>query len=210
MPGMAAGPSIFKWLSFPEDRIQVHYLEWFVPEKGMTLRQYAERMGKEINEPDPVLIGVSFGGMLVQEIAKVMEVRKVIIISSVKLASELPRRMRFAKYTGLYKLLPTSLVNNVEFLAKYALGETVTGRLELYNEYLSVRDKRYIDWSIAQIINWNQDVYPDNLVHIQGEKDAVFPVTHIHDFIPVSNGTHTMILHRAKWFNENLPTIILE
>jgi hypothetical protein len=118
--------------------------------------------------------------------------------------------MIFAKYTKVHKLLPTGLVNNVELLAKYAFGETVTKRLHLYEKYLSVRDKYYIDWSIDQIVNWKQETPLKNTVHIQGEKDAVFPPSHIKDCILVKNGTHTMIIHRARWFNEHLSTIILE
>ena len=157
-----------------------------------------------------LLIGVSFGGMLVQEMARHIKTRKVLVVSSVKHESELPKRMMFAKYTKIHKLLPTGLVNNVELLAKYAFGDTTSKRLELYEEYLSIRDKYYLDWAIDQIVNWKSAYVPDALVHIHGEKDSVFPIGNIKNCIPVKNGTHTMIIHRAKWFNENLPTIILE
>lgn len=210
MPGMAANPSIFKHIHLPADIFEPHWLEWFVPSKNMSLVDYAQTMNRQIVHENPVLIGVSFGGILVQEMAKLIAVRKTIIISSIKDASELPRRMHFARYTKLHKLLPTSLVNNVELLAKYAFGETVTRRVALYEEYLSLRDKIYIDWSIDQMVNWQQTERLDNLVHIHGEKDPVFPIRNIKDYIPVKNGTHTMIIHRAKWFNENLPTIILQ
>lgn len=210
MPGMAANPSIFKNIKLPLGTFEMHLLEWFVPERNMSLSEYAKKMTRRIRHKDPVLIGVSFGGMLVQEMARHIAVKKIILISSVKDASELPKRMLFAKYTKIHKLLPTGLVNNVELLVKYAFGETVTKRLALYEEYLSLRDKYYIDWSIDQIVNWKQPKYPDSLVHIHGEKDAVFPIGNIKDCIPVKNGTHTMIIHRAKWFNEHLPTIILQ
>jgi pimeloyl-ACP methyl ester carboxylesterase len=210
MPGMAANPSIFKHIKLPEDQFKQHLLSWFVPEKNMTLSEYALKMAKSINHENIVLVGVSFGGMLVQEMARHVKTRKVIVVSSVKLASELPKRMLFAKYTKIHKLLPTGLVNNVELLAKYAFGETVHKRLELYEEYLSVKDKYYIDWSIDQIVNWKPSYCPECLVHIHGEKDAIFPIENIKDCIPVRNGTHTMIIHRAKWFNEHLPAIILE
>src|SRR6056297_1770751 len=202
MPGMAANSSIFEYIKLPEDQFKIHYLDWALPEKGMNIISYAEKMCTLITHKDPVLLGVSFGGVLVQEMAKIIAVRKVIIVSSVKSKNELPKKMLFARYTSIHKLLPTGLVNNVELLAKYAFGETVTKRLHLYEKYLSVRDKYYIDWSIDQIVNWNQLVPPKNVVHIQGERDAVFPMVNIKDCITVKNGTHTMIIHRAKWFNE--------
>lgn len=210
MPGMAANSSIFDGIQLPLDQFETHKLDWFLPEKGMTFDHYAQIMCKKIEHENPVLLGVSFGGMLVQEMAKYCRPEKTIIVSSVKNHNELPKRMVFAKYTKAHKLLPTGLVNNVELLAKYAFGETVTKRLELYEKYLSMRDKYYIDWSLDQIVNWKQSVSPKNLVHIHGEKDAVFPIGNIKECINVKNGTHTMIIHRAKWFNERLPAIILE
>ena len=187
MPGMAAAPSIFQHINLPSDVFDVHFLEWFVPEKGISLE-----------------------GMLVQEMTKHIKTRKVIIISSVKSHKELPKRMQFAKYTKIHKLLPTGLINNVELIAKYAFGETVTKRLELYEQYLSVRDKNYIDWAIDKIVNWKESAEILNLVHIHGDKDPVFPKININNCITVKNGTHTMIIHRYKWFNEHLPTIILQ
>ncbi|MFC4219875.1 alpha/beta hydrolase [Flagellimonas marina] len=210
MPGMAANPSIFDGIKLPEATFETHTLEWFLPEKGMSLEQYAQQMCSGIKHKNPVLVGVSFGGLLVQEMAKIIQTKKIIAISCVKSKNELPKRMLFAKYTKAHKLLPTGLVNNVELLAKYAFGETVTKRLDLYEKYLSIRDKHYIDWSIDQIVNWSQTKPPKNLVHIQGEKDAVFPIVNIKECIGVKNGTHAMIIHRAKWFNEHLPAIIME
>lgn len=210
MPGMAANPSIFKSIDLPEDTFKIHWLEWFVPEKKMELKEYAIKMCAKIKYSDSVLLGVSFGGMLVQEMAKHMAFKKVIIVSSVKNKEELPKRMLFAKYTKVHKLLPTGIVNNMDLLVKYAFGETAPKRLALYEEYLSVRDKQYIDWAIDQIVNWDPKEQIKGLIHIQGESDPVFPIKNIKNCIPVKNGTHTMIIHRAKWFNEHLPAIILE
>ncbi|MEP2278552.1 alpha/beta hydrolase [Maribacter sp.] len=210
MPGMAASPAIFEYIKLPKESFELHLLEWNIAGKGISFKEYAKNMCSKIQHEDIVLLGVSLGGLLVQEMTKFIDVRKVIIISSVKTRYELPKRMLFARYTSVHKLLPTGLVNNVELLAKYAFGESVVKRLSLYEKYLSVRDKSYIDWSINELVNWRQEVPCDKLVHIQGEKDAVFPIENIRNCISVPNGTHTMIIHRAKWFNENLPTIILE
>lgn len=210
MPGLAASSRIFEFINLAPEHFQMHYLEWFLPERGMSFEEYARKMVQQIKHEHAVLVGVSFGGMLVQEMAKYISTRKIIIVSSIKRKSEMPKRLLFAKYTKVHRLLPTGLVNNVELLAKYAFGETVTKRLSLYEQYLAIRDKYYLDWSIDQIVHWDQEDYRPDLVHIHGDRDAVFPVASIKDYIPVNGGTHTMILHRFKWFNERLPTIILE
>lgn len=210
MPGMAASPAIFEYIKLPKEIFEIHLLEWNLPEHGISISEYAKQLCLKVEFGNPILIGVSLGGLLVQEMSKYIKVRRVIIISSVKMKSELPNKMLFARYTKIHKLLPTGLVNNVELLAKYAFGESVVKRLSLYERYLSIRDKNYIDWCIDIMVNWKQIIPPENLVHIHGEKDTVFPIKNIKNCIPVVNGTHTMIIHRAKWFNENLPTIILE
>lgn len=208
MPGMAANPSIFKHIRLSEEEYEMYFLEWFIPEKDESLASYALRMTKKITHQDIVLIGVSFGGILVQEMAKHISVQKLIVVSSVKTMHELPRRMKIAKATKVYKLLPTGLVNNVEVLSKFAFGDVVNRRLELYEEYLSVRDKYYLDWSIEQIINWKQEKPMPGTIHIHGEKDGVFPKQYLTNFIEIKGGTHIMIINKYKWFNENLPGLI--
>lgn len=120
------------------------------------------------------------------------------------------KKMTLAKYTKVHKLLPTGLVNNMELLTKYAFGESVIKRLELYEKYLSVRDKYYIDRAIDNTVNRSQTAPLSRTVHIQGELHSVFPIANIRDCTKVKNGGHAMIINRTKWFNENLPAIILE
>lgn len=209
MPGMAASSSIFERIKLPEEQFEMHFLEWVLPEKNETLVDYAKRMCQNIKHEDIVLIGVSFGGVLVQEMAQFLKVRKTIIISSVKSNKELPSRMKIARITKIYKLVPTSLAQNVEVLAKYAFGDVVKKRLELYEKFLSMREKSYLDWAIDQILNWSR-VEPDpKVIHIHGDADQVFPVKNIKEYIKVEGGTHIMIINKYRWINANLPQIIL-
>ena len=210
MPGMAASSSIFEKIKLPEDVFEIHLLDWIMPEKTESLKKYAERMSKFVKHDKAVLIGVSFGGILVQEMAQFLELRKVIIISSVKSNKELPSRMKIAKTTKAYKLIPTSLLSNVDALTKYAFGTMVKERMNLYKKYLTMSDKVYLDWAIEQVVCWERTVVDDNVIHIHGDNDSVFPVQNIKNNINVKAGTHIMIINRYKWFNENLPDIILK
>lgn len=209
MPGMAASPKIFEYIKLPENQFQIHCLEWLLPIDNESIANYSLRMAMHIKHDDVVLIGVSFGGVLVQEMSKHIRVRKLIIISSVKSVYELPRHMQLAKMTMAYKLLPTQLVSNIDVLAKYAFGHTVEKRLELYKKYLSVNDGHYLSWAIKNMVCWSQEIPYPNLVHIHGDSDTVFPIKNIKDCITIKNGSHIMILNKYKWFNENLPSIIL-
>lgn len=209
MPGLAASPKIFENISLPVEQFEIVLLEWCLPLVKESLEDYALRMTKQIKHENPVLIGVSFGGILVQEMALHIKARKVIIISSVKSNKEFPRRMKIAKRTMAYKLIPTSLLNNIEALAKFSFGDTISKRLKLYEMFLQVRDKKYLDWAIESVILWKRDKPAENIIHLHGLQDEVFPSKYISNFIPVKGGTHIMILNKFKWLNENLPLLIL-
>lgn len=210
MPGMAASPKIFEHIKLPENQFEIHYLEWFLPLTDETISDYALRMTKRILHENIVLLGVSFGGVLVQEMSKHIKVKKLIIVSSVKSKHELPKKMLLAKTTMAYKLLPIQLVSNVELFAKYAFGSNITKRLDLYKKYLSVNDSGYLSWAIKEMVCWSQANYQTDIIHIHGDNDAVFPIKNISNCITITGGTHIMIINKYKWFNENLPRIILE
>ena len=209
MPGMAANPSIFEHIDLPGSQFKIHLLEWIIPHKQESLPAYAQRMCQFVESEDPVLIGVSLGGVLVQEMSKHMSIRKLIIISSIKSRKELPRRMKLARQTKGYKLIPTQLASRLDLLARFAYGNVIKKRFELYKKYLSISDPAYLNWAIDQLLNWEQSEPLDEIIHIHGEKDGVFPARYLDDYISVENGTHLMILNRYKWFNENLPGLIL-
>ena len=210
MPGLAASSAIFERIIFLEDSFEMMLLEWEIPLNNETLTEYAKRITQKIVHPNPVLIGVSFGGILVQEMAQFIDARKVIIISSVKSNLEFPRRMKLAKKTKAYKLIPITLLANIESLAKFSFGTKLGSQFKLYEKFLCVRDKRYLDWAVEQVILWERTVTDESVIHIHGDSDDIFPIKYIQNCIVVKGGTHIMILSKYKWLNENLPRIILE
>lgn len=209
MPGLAANPSIFERIQLPTKKFQIHWLDWLLPKPKESLKEYAQRMCKRVKHENPVLIGVSFGGVVVQEMARFMQVRKVIIISSVKSEKELPRRMRIARCTGMFKILPTSLAGHIDAFEKMAYGGFVKKRLKLYKKYMSITDTRYLDWAIEKMVCWDQPDPMPGVVHIHGDKDLIFPYKYIQGCITLPGGTHIMIINRFRWFNEHLEEIIL-
>ena len=156
MPGMAANSKIFEFLKFPKN-FKLHYLEWFQPNENEGLKSYVDRLSKEINGKNIILVGVSFGGIIVQELSKIMVVKKVIIISSVKSRHELPLMMQLSKKTKAYKYLPLNWIDDFESLVVFVFGPMIKKRISLYRKYLSFRDENYLKWAIHQIVNWEQN-----------------------------------------------------
>src|SRR5215207_2664519 len=96
----------FKRIKLPEG-YQPVYLDWITPEKDESLSHYAKRFSSLIKHDDAfVLIGLSFGGMLACELARLRNPFKTIIISSVASSDELPWYYKKAATLGLHKYVP--------------------------------------------------------------------------------------------------------
>jgi hypothetical protein len=207
VPGLAANPSIFDFINLPEDQYELHFLEWLIPVKQTeSIEDYAKRMCQNINHDDFILIGVSFGGVMVQEMKKICQPKKTILISSIKSKNEMPVSMRFSQKTKAHKLIPTKAFSKIEKYEKFAFGNMLKGKVKLYKKYLSMNDELYIPWAIDTIVNWRQDTPCKDIIHIHGTKDYVFPIENINNCIKITGGTHAMILNRAK----EISNILLE
>ena len=205
VPGLAASSKIFEYIKVPEEKYEMHFLEWLIPlSQSESIEHYAKRMCDLIEHKNPVLIGVSFGGIMVQEMSKLITTQKIIIISSVKTKNEIPKRLKLARITKAYKLFPTKSIINIESFSKYIFGDFAKRRVELYKIYLSMRDDRYLNWSIYNILNWKQKNPLPNIIHIHGKDDHIFPIKHIKDCICIEHGSHVMILNKAKTINKIL------
>lgn len=206
---MAAGSEIFRNIKLPEN-YEIHILEWLIPEKDESLKAYAKRMLLGIKEKNPILVGISFGGVVVQEMSYFLKLKKLIIISSVKSRNELPRRMKLASLTKAYKLIPTSLVLSAEDLTKFSVGPKSKKRLAMYQEYLHVRNKQYLDWALEKMVTWDRKEKIKDIVHLHGEKDMVFPIKYIESCEVIKGGTHIMILNKGREISQKLLEIIEE
>jgi pimeloyl-ACP methyl ester carboxylesterase len=93
--GLGADERAFSKLKIKDFKLKV--INWLMPEPNETIEHYATRMRATITEENPVLMGLSFGGMICTEIAKQIPVEKIIIISSIKSSKELPLWMKTVK-----------------------------------------------------------------------------------------------------------------
>ncbi len=205
VPGLAANTKIFEHLQFDNSAFELHFLDWIIPTSiDESIADYALRMTNNIAHENPILIGVSFGGIMVQEMSKHVKCAKVIIISSIKSNLELPVRLKVAQKTKAYKLFPTKVVEKIEDYEYLFFGNYLKKRAELYKLYLSVRNATYLEWAIHNVLNWQQDFELDYVTHIHGNKDEVFPIKHIKNAIEINNGTHVMVLNKAKTISKLL------
>jgi pimeloyl-ACP methyl ester carboxylesterase len=172
-------------------------LKCLPPLKNENLFFYAKRMLMQIEEKSPIILGLSFGGMIAIEMAKQMEIGKLILISTVKTSNEIPRWMRLSGAFKLHKILPIKTNRFTEKADDRRLGiETAEEKL-LVDSYRKNADQEYINWAVAQILTWKNQWLPKNFFHIHGEKDRMFPVKNVNPTHIIKNGTHIMIVNKA-------------
>jgi hypothetical protein len=87
--GLGADERVFKHLDL--SGYKATYIQWLKPEKHESITSYAERLCGQITTTKPILIGLSFGGIMAVEIAKCIDTEKIILISSIKTRKEIPR-----------------------------------------------------------------------------------------------------------------------
>ncbi|PHR72253.1 MAG: alpha/beta hydrolase [Lutibacter sp.] len=199
VPGLSASSKIFEFVKLPKEDFEIHLLEWLIPESiNETIEHYAKRMCETITEESVVLMGVSFGGVMVQEMSRIIHPKKIILISSIKNKSELPKRLKLAKSSRAYKLFPTKSITSIENFMSTVFGKMAKKRIEQYKKYLSVRDPLYLKWSVYNVLHWQQEETLPNILHIHGTSDHIFPFKHIKNSIEIKNASHVMVLNRAK------------
>ncbi len=199
VPGLAADKKIFEYMNLSSELFDFYFLDWNIPTSlEEPLEDYAQRMCDKITHKNPVLIGVSFGGVMAQEMSKHIATKKVVIVSSIKTKNELPNHLKLAQKTKAYKLFPTKVVENIEDYDALFFTDFLKKKSKLYKKYLCIRDATYLKWGIHNVLNWQQKEPLNNIIHIHGNKDNIFPFKNIENPIEINNGSHAMIVDKAR------------
>src|ERR1044071_6928711 len=107
--GLGANEKVFQFLDL--SFANPVFIDWLQPLQNETLRQYALRLKEEfITEQEPVIFGLSLGGMLAVEIAKTIPASKAILVSSAKTKREIPFYWRMLAYAPVYRVLPDRII----------------------------------------------------------------------------------------------------
>ncbi len=194
--GLGADKRVFVNLKI-DHPFQKH-IEWEIPNKNESLQNYCKRLIAQIDlNSEIILIGVSFGGVIAQEISKIISVKKTIIVSSIKNKKEMDWQLQWVSKTNIYKLFPPKLLKFLNKLtADYYFGIKSKEESKLLKQIIEDTNVLFSDWAIHQLMKWdNTSSIP--LLHIHGTKDKIFPTAKIKNYTPIENGGHLMILNKA-------------
>lgn len=200
--GLGADSRVFEYLQL--DNYPTKVIEWRQPLPTETLGMYAKRLVDEQIDvsPDNVFIGVSFGGIVAQEVARLTQPAAVILISSVKDTSEVPFYYHWFGKLQFDRLVPAGLLTWPTFFTYYCFGVSMQNHKQLLKNILQHTDKVFLKWAIRQILRWQPLQKIENLMHIHGDNDHILPYRTTRNALLIKNGGHLMIVTHGKEISE--------
>lgn len=204
LSGLGTDGRIFSHLTVDHEIIPI---KWAQFQKEDTLAVYASRLLSQIETDEPfALMGVSFGGMLAVELAKVLQPEKVILISSAATHHELPTIARIANLTSLHRVLPSRIYKPPTW-ASFLGFPMDRPKREIAKGIIRDMDHVFIKWALGAIVTWRNDVIPKNMVHIHGRLDPIIPLKKRMNAEVIGLG-HFIVLKEAKKISGRINRII--
>lgn len=205
--GLGADERVFRLLKFEGYR-PVH-VRWLEPERGESIADYAKRLTAQIQSDSPILVGLSFGGIIAVEIAKQIEVEKVILISSVKDKFEVPFYFRLFRWFPIHRIIPyKSLLWAIYFIAYWLFSLESLDERTLLKAIFIDTDAHFLKWALHKVVTWTNETIPNRLHHIHGASDRIFPIRFVQPDFVLERGGHFMIVNRANQISSLLEKIM--
>lgn len=205
--GLGADKRVFQHMDF--SFCNATFIEWIPPFLEDDIESYAKKITDQIRHDKPILVGLSFGGMIATEVAKIIKTEKVILMASAKNQFEVPPYFRIAGKYKLHRLLPAKLMKKPNFLSYWFFGVENNSDKKLLKQILNDTDEKFLKWAIDKIVTWKNKTEHENMVHIHGTSDRILPLRYVTCTTKVKNGGHFMTLNKAKELTEILERQIL-
>ena len=200
--GLGADERVFHKINFSE--FDVRFIQWLPPYKNERMEEYAVRLLPQITKPNPILIGLSFGGMMAVEVAKHIKVKRIIIISSGKNKNEIPFYYRLAGKLNLTKIIPATALIKTNLFTNWFFSNRSVDDKKMLSAILHDTDPIFLKWAIHAIATWQNKTVHKNLYHIHGDADRILPFKFVTCDETLKGGAHLMIVNRSSEVNEML------
>jgi pimeloyl-ACP methyl ester carboxylesterase len=202
--GLGADHRLFNRIELPKVYNLIH-IEWIPAAKNESIPNYAVRLSQQIDSSYPFyLIGLSFGGMIASELAKVLNPLKTIIISSASTALEIPWYYKIAGFLKLPVIIPISLLKSTNSFTYWIFGARTKQERALLKQVLKDTDSKFLKWAMNAITSWKNKERPKKLYHIHGTADKILPITLIKPDFRIENGEHLMVYSESKLISKVL------
>lgn len=201
LSGLGADERVFDQIDFGD--FSPVFIPWEAIEPGQTFELYVKQLSRHVKSYDPILAGLSFGGIVAQEMSRLFNHCPVLIISSIQTRSQLSAFMRFSGKIGLHKLVPMKWVLKNKYINYWLFGTKTKQEKEKLDQILANSDPAFTKWAIGQISNWKRThPIPANMLHIHGSADRIFKIENVKPDYVIPGGTHFMTVSKHEEVSE--------
>ncbi len=186
------------------------FVDWIEPLSGEHISHYAIRIKQQITDEHPIIVGLSFGGMVGAEIARKFPVKKLILLSSAKTEKEIPFYLKWLRYFPLHKVTSMSFLKKANHTIYRFMGIEKRSDKIIFGEMFYNSDDHFTKWGINQIANWRNNHVLSNAIHIHGTADILLPHRYVHADYSVEGGEHLMVMTKGTVISKLLKHIILK
>lgn len=170
---------------------EMRHIRWVQPRLQETLQHYAGRLAAQIDTSQPfALLGVSFGGLVARELARLLKPQQLILISSFADVGQLPAA-RFPFLLPLLKGLPNKMLIPPCGIRAWLFGVVDAADKKLLCQILKDTDPQFLRWSLELLFSSKVLVPFPGLLQLHGSADRL---------IPCPRGPETMIIKKGGHF----------
>lgn len=165
-------------------------MEFAEPNPNESLVEYAGRMANRL--PSRCFIGgVSFGGILALEIARLIQPAGCILIASIRKPAELPPWLRAWRLIGRRQ---RSGVLNLVGRAAATIPRKIRTPSTLRLTKLAGQEGTWHRWATSAVMDWSPLPPPVScpVLHIHGDADTTFPVRYTSPDVVIQGGRHAL------------------
>lgn len=199
LSGLGVDERVFQNINIPN--IELIHITWIVPFENESLADYSSRLLKKHKLPEQYyLLGVSFGGMIAQEIAKIQKPKKLFLISTMYRSIQLPTLFRVIGRLGIHKITPSFILKNANPLTFYFFGANQKAPKHLLKQILKDTNPSFLKWAISAIINWEPSDINCSRISIHGNNDKILKP--LEPKYLLEDGGHIMIIDQANKIKE--------
>lgn len=210
IPGLGFDHRIFSKIDFGSDKTT--HLDWLEPMANESLSEYAQRFSKSIDTKDKiVIVGHSFGGILAQELSRIIDVESIILISSVRHRRELPLYLKMVKPFQLHHFFNKAILNMTLPVWGPFHDYDTKDEQRLFKSMVKGHTNRALKWQLKTISTWKEQplIKAPNIYQLHGAKDRTLPIKRIeHVDFEIQKGGHFMVYNKPQIIGQILADIL--
>lgn len=198
IPAYATDKSIYDNLRLEQNILNRSiFTNWLPVNKRYTLSDYAQKYIDTFNiTENDIIVGTSLGGMLAIEIQKLISLKAIITLSNIKHKDEQPILFIFLRKTRLYKLLKGGFLKSTLNIIAPFYGSRISA-FRWFEQVFKATPNEFLEWGLEKSIFWENEMIPENLVHIHGTRDPLFPFYKLKSCDhKIKKGSHAMVRFR--------------